>query len=212
MTSQEIIERFELYVDDTTELSTQEELDLLQKIYDKVCDETPWEILKTESSGTLSTSTTITLPADFNRLVANSNFTQNNWQNEANTSGRVVWLGTGSAASPYIVVDWSDRKRYISSNGFAYLDMANNQLVFTVPQSTGIAYSFDYLKTPTALTLGTSPIFPARFHHIFYHGMASEDMIIQLFDKARSYAGENNAKYLEWLGQMKMWNANLQNS
>ena len=46
MTAQEIIAAFELKVDDSTELSTSEELALLNRVYQLVCDERPWEILK----------------------------------------------------------------------------------------------------------------------------------------------------------------------
>lgn len=49
MLASEIIAKFELYVDDSTELSTQEELDLLNKVYQKVADDRPWEILKKRS-------------------------------------------------------------------------------------------------------------------------------------------------------------------
>ena len=64
MLTSELITKFELYVDDGTELSSQEELDLANKIYYSICNYRPWEWLKKTVTGTIS-SGTITLPTDF---------------------------------------------------------------------------------------------------------------------------------------------------
>jgi hypothetical protein len=65
----------------------------------------------------------------------------------------------------------------------------------TTPSST--TYQFDYVKIPTAITTATGPAFPSRFHDIIYLGMAVDDYAIQQFDKARSYANENQIKYIK---------------
>jgi hypothetical protein len=39
--------------------------------------------------------------------------------------------------------------------------------------------------------------------------MAVDDYAIQQFDKAKSYAGENQMKADDWLERMQIWNANL---
>jgi len=47
-TIEDIIKRFELYLDDTSELSTQEELELAQRVFDSICNSNDWEILKNQ--------------------------------------------------------------------------------------------------------------------------------------------------------------------
>ena len=65
-TIEDTIKRFELYLDDTSELSTQEELELAQRVFDSICNSNDWEILKKSASGVLSTSVPyIELPDDF---------------------------------------------------------------------------------------------------------------------------------------------------
>lgn len=207
MTATEIIAKFELYVDDTTELSSSEELALLNKIYFRVSSSRAWEILKKEATGTMTSTTTITLPSDFEYFVENYGYTDNQTSRNLNTKGQVVFVNN----NPFFIVNWSDRKQYENNNGVCYLDYRNSVIKFPVAQSASATYSFDYKYTPTALTLGTSPVFPERFHDIFYHAMAVDDMIIQLFDKARSYARENEIMYNSILADMAYWNANLQN-
>ena len=76
MTGAEIIQKFELQVDDLTELSSADELDLLNKVYKKVLGEKPYECTKKSGSGTLSTSVPyVTLPADFLFFVPNRDYT-----------------------------------------------------------------------------------------------------------------------------------------
>lgn len=209
MTASEIIAKFELYVDDTTELSSSEELDLFNKVYQRVCDDRPWEILKKEATGTMASTTTITMPSDFGFFVDNYSYTDNSISTQINARPVVVWITGSGAASPFQVVNWSDRKQYLNTNGVCYLDIASSLIRFPVAQSSGATYSLDYKAVPAVLAASESPIFPTRFHDIIYHGMCVDDMTIQLFDKARSYAGENQAQYNSYLKQMALWNANL---
>jgi len=204
MTGQEIISKFETYVDDTTELSSTDELSLLNKIYFKICDDRPWEFLKTEVTGSVS-GTEITLPSNFSYLVENFGFTNNSAYSDETSKPVYVFVNSNH----YKVINWSDRRRYENTTGVCYLDIVNSKIVF--PVSVSGTYSFDYIKVPTAITLSTSPIFPARYHDAIYHGMAVDDMIIQLFDRAKSYAVENEIKYRDYLADMALWNANLQN-
>lgn len=213
MTGAEIIAKFEQYVDDLTELSSTQELELLNKIYQKVCEDRPWEFCKKEKTGTMTSTTTIAFPSDFSHLLENYNYTDNGMSTETNSKPCVVFISSnsGSTYSPFKVVNWSDRRQYLNTNGVCYIDYASSVITFPYAQSSGALYNFDYKSVPTNLTTSTSPIFPARFQDILYHGMAVDDMIIQLFDKARSYAKENQAMYESYLKQMALWNSNLQN-
>lgn len=213
MTGAEIIAQFEQYVDDLTELSTTQELILLNKIYHKICDLRPWEFLKKEKTGTMTTTTTVAFPDDFSHLLENFNYTDNSISTEINSKPCVVFISSngGSAYSPFKVVNWSDRRQYVNTNGVCYIDYTASAITFPYAQSSGALYNFDYKSVPTNLTTSTSPVFPDRFQHAIYHGMAVDDMIIQLFDKARSYAKENQAAYKDYVDSMALWSASLQN-
>lgn len=208
MDAQDIITKFELFVDDMTELSTQEELDLLNKIYQRVCMYKPWEFLKKTASGTLSTTVPyVTLPDDFSFLLENNKWSDTNIGVPNTTPAKVVFIGTNF--TPYEIVNWSDRRQYRTNKNVAYLDLPNNRLVFPVQPTSADTYEFDYMSVPEPLIITDTPIIPARFVDILYHGMCAEDYIIQQSDKARSYQKENEAKYTDYLSQMNYWNANL---
>lgn len=205
MTATQIISKFELYVGDTTELSTSDELDLLDKVYQQICAERPWEFTKKEKTGTMDTTTSITLPSDFSYLPENLSYTDISITSNNNAKPVVVLVNS----SPFQVVNWSDRRQYQNTNNVCYLDIVNGKIMFPVAQAAGATYSFDYCFVPTKMGLSDSPIFPERFQSALYHGMAVDDMVIQLFDKARSYARENQLAYLNAVQQMAYWNANL---
>ena len=202
MLTSEIITKFEVYVDDGSELSPIEELDLANKIYQQVCSYRPWEFLKKTHSGVIVNGQII-LPGDFAYMSNNYQSTDSNVSQETVTSPKVIFIGTN--LTPYRLVNFSDRRQYANQN-VCYIDPSDSKIKFIVTP-TETTYEFDYIKVPTNLTVTTSPIFPARFHDIIVHGMASEDYMIQQFDKARSYANENQAKYTSILKDMGYANA-----
>lgn len=204
MTAQEIITLFELQVDDGTELSSTEELQLLNRLYQKVCADRPWEFTKKTYTGTQSTSVPyITLPSDFSYLTQNHNYTE-----QSQYAGRpVIFVGTNF--DPYKVVSWSDRRQYRNDSNVAYIDVVNSRLYFTIQPTTANAVEYDYHAVMPDLTLTQEPAFPDRFHPMLAFGMAAEDFVIQLSDKAKSYAGENQAKFDGYMQDLAFWNANL---
>lgn len=208
MTATEIIAMFELYVDDTTELSTAEELALLNRVYQQVCDDRPWEFLKKEGSGTMASTTTIAVPSDFGYFVENRGYTDNSTVPDYNAKPTGILI---NGTKWLQIIDWSTRRQYANQDGYAYYDARLGTITTTYAQPSGATYSFDYKYVPSDLTAGQSPVFPSRFHPMVAYAMAVDDMVIQLFDKARSYAAENNAKYVSYLARMAQWNANLQN-
>lgn len=210
MTGTQIITQFELQVNDITELSSAEELSIANRIYRFICNQKSWEWLKKSVSGTMSSDATsyyITPPADFGYICENGNYTDISRGDIVGTSSpRVIFIGT--AYEPYILVNFSDRRQYRNAVGYAYYDVVNNKIRFTgTPAST--TYEFDYIHVPDDLTTGTSPIFPARFHEVIVYGMAVEDSILQLSEKAKSYAPENQMKYNSYFADLALWNANL---
>lgn len=203
MTVQEIIKSFELYLDDGTELSDQEELDLFNKVYADIWTNYQWEVAKIAFNGVIS-GTTIDLPTDIAFICENAKYTdvsQNNY-GVGNASPKLVWIDN----SYYQLVNWSDRKQH-QNGGYCWIDWSTKKLTFSESKSGNV--SFDYVALPETLTLTDTPVFPSAYHPVFYHAMAVDDYMIQQFDKAKSYAPENQAKYQYWLDKMVMWNSNL---
>lgn len=189
----DIIKKFETYVDDSTELSSQDELDLLNKVYRDVWTDRPWEFAKKEYSNTIS-GTSKALPTDFAYICDTG---------DSFTPLKRVYVGN----SEYRVVNFSDRRTYQNRSGYCWVDMVNQLLVFSGSVSGTLTY--DYVFFPVDLTIVDTPLFPSTFHDVLYHLMAVDDYAIQQFDKARSYAPENQKKADYWLSKMAMWNANL---
>jgi hypothetical protein len=214
MNAQDIINKFETYTGDTTELSTQDELDLANKIYRKIQNDRPWEWLKKTATGTVS-GTTIAPPSDFAYFAENNQATDIAQETVNNASPKVIFISTTSGVyNPWQIVNFSDRRQFLNQQGYAWFDAGNNVITLAAaPNATDLSYEFDYIYTPPALTLTpspTSPIFPVQFHDIIFHGMALDDMIIQLFDRTHSYQQENQAAYDDLLSQLRYWNAQLQ--
>ena len=203
MTKLEIITKAQLYLDDTSELSTQEFSDLFDKMYRKVTRMGPWEGTKAEGTATTSTSVPyVALASDFLYLTANNNHTTSNFE-----AGMPV-VFRGANYDEYEVVSWSDRRQYRQSNK-AFIDFANSRLVFTVQPTVAESVEYDYHAQASVLTDGLSPWFPAEFHDAIYHYMVADDFSIQHSDKAKSYAKENWRDAEDIMADMKYWNAQL---
>lgn len=204
MTKSQTISAFELYMDDTSELSSDEVSTLYDKVYAKVWNDRPWEFAKVEYSGTTSVTVPyIALPTNFAYLVSNANKTENTYE----SSRPVVFVGT--AYEPYEVVSWSDRRQYKDKDGYCYIDVVNSRLYFTKQPDSAKAVEYDYCCGPIALALTDSPAWPTRFHDIIYHGMCIDSFIIQQSDKAKSYANEHRAAYDSYLSDMAYRNSQL---
>lgn len=212
MLASEAITQFELQVNDVTELSSSEELVILNRIYQRVCNDRPWAFLKTNTTGTLSGSGVdgyyITIPSDFAYFYENLNWTDNSYSTQINRTPKAIFIGSNRA--PYYIVNYDDRNQYLGSTGYAYVDWGNSKIYFTgTPVST--TYSMDYIKVPATLTSGATILIPDRFAPILVYGMSSENEIIQLSDKARSYQIENLDLYDQYLADLALWDARLRN-
>jgi hypothetical protein len=204
MTKLEIITKAQLYLDDTSELSTQEFSDLFDKFYNIFNSSHTWEGTKAEGTATTSTSVSyVALPSDFLYLTANHNHTDQSYE-----AGRPV-VFRGANYSPYYVVSWSDRRQYRDNEGYAYIDFPNSRLEFTKTPTIAEAVEFDYHAQQAALADGVEPWFPAEFHDWIYHRMVSDDQMIQQSPKSKSYANANRAAAEEILNNAKWWNSQL---
>ena len=191
LNGQTIVNKFHLFCGDQSELSTQDELDLLNKQYDDVLNSRVWNFLKKPTSGSISTdgvTAWITLPTDFRFFVENNEKTDNASTTYNNASQKVIFVGPDY--TPYQLVNWSDRRQFKNTSGYAYVDLANNKIVFT-SLPCDYTYEFDYIGNWDAIELNTYPIFPGDFHDMLYHAMCVDSNIINLVEKANSYAAEN---------------------
>lgn len=208
-TATELITKFELQVSDITELSTSEELIVMNRIYQRVCADRPWEFLKTNATGTMSSDATgyyITVPSDFAYFYENANYTDSSIGYPMPSAPKVIFIGTDY--SPYNIINYSDRMQYRNRVGYCYLSLGESKIRFCgTPVST--TYSMDYIKFPDTLTANSTPLIPTRFEDILIYGMATENDIIQVSDKAKSYAPENLDLYNAYLADMALWNSNL---
>lgn len=204
MTKAEIILKAQLYIDDTSELSTAEFSDLFDKMYNKINTSRTWEGTKKAFTGTTTAGIDyVALPTDFLYLTANHNYTDSSYE----AGFPVIFRGVNF--SPVQVVSWSDRRQYRNNNGYAYIDIGASRLYFAKAPTATEAIEYDYHGQKAALTDLDSPWFPLEFHDAIYHYMVSDDYMIQQSDKAKSYAKENRAAGDEIMERMEMWNANL---
>ena len=160
MTGQTIINKFHLYCGDQGELSTADELDLLNKCYDDVLNLMPWQFLKKSATGSIlsdANGSYIVPPTDFRYFIENHQKTDISDNTDNNASAKVIF--TGSNYTPYQVVNWSDRRQFRNGGNYCYYDVALGQIRF-LSAPVDSTYEFDYISNWPALTLTTSPLFP----------------------------------------------------
>jgi hypothetical protein len=211
LTALEIIQKFELQVGDVTELSSSEELSLLNTVYQKLCADRPWEFLKTNVTGSLSGTGDggmyITVPDNFGFFYDNGNYTENYGNSDTGFSQKVIFIGANF--TPYQVINYGDRRQYQGKSGYCYFDVGAGKIYFTgIPTET--TYSMDYIKIPALLLSTDYPIFAGQFHDVLVYAMATDNSIIQLSPKATSYAQENNVKYKDGLLDMQYYYSQFQ--
>lgn len=195
-----IIQSFELYTGNSLSISSSQELELAQKIYDEVLESFEPEFLKKTMAGTLPTTQDyITQPADFNRL----------------TEKRLMYVApdlSTQSGENYYVVPYEDRRTYINQTQYLYYDARQGRFVFTKQPIEAKEYEMDYIYVPPALDLVSSnPLFPIRYYPVIYHGMLINNDIIEMSEKARAYTQENSMMYNKWLADLQNWNAKQTN-
>lgn len=209
MIGSEIIAKFELYTDDTTELSSNEELALANDKHKLICQELPWEFLRVGVTINTGSDGKIDAPADFLHFM--HNYSEDQTQNLPDQS--VVYVGQ----TPYFIVPMGARNLYNGGNPSIYgnqnvcwYNPGSAKIEFQTSPGTGVACSFDYQKIPADFVAGTSPAgLPSTFHQMIIHAMLVDDEIIQKSEKARSNMKENEAMYQKMMTNLKHYNAKL---
>lgn len=209
MTKADTIILFELVVNDITELSSSEESQLYDRVYNRICNKQPWVFMRKTASGTIvqdSEGWYIDLPDDFAFFLENDQWTDNAISPQNNAAPKVVYVINGTTYNPLQIVNWTDRRKYVNNNSIAFADFGQQKLRFPA-QPVYLTYEFDYLGVPTTTPLNASPAMPSRFHEMIAYGMATENDVLQLSEKARSYQKENQALFDEYLLDLQYWNA-----
>jgi hypothetical protein len=110
----------------------------------------------------------------------------------------------------YLPVPFEEKYAYARSSGRYYIDWANEELYLlgsTIP--SGQLYIF-YKRFTPSISSGTSPVFPARFHHLlgFYvaayyqAGIDSDDIFARM-------SPENRLAALELQRAMEQWDSSI---
>ncbi len=198
LTGQQIIDRFELYTDDTTDLSSDEELILANDKLRLVYMEQPWEFLRRKKTGNVEGDGKITLPTDFDEFL--ENFTDDPAVGEAIM--KVVYVNR----SPYLVVPMGQRNANSFSN-ICWIDPSDGKINFAQSPGAGASYEYDYKTSPDDITVATSPKLPAEYHPMIVFSMLIDEEIIKKSEKARSSMQDNFVQYQRYLKNLKLRDA-----
>ncbi len=94
-------------------------------------------------------------------------------------------------------------------DGFVYIDIPNSRLVFTKQPTTAQSVTYDYKYIPDAILIGTSPIFPSRFHKMIAYRAAAQFNNLEQTDKNMSYQRENQLEYEKQMEKMRIYDSHL---
>ena len=197
LTGEQIIERFDLYPDDTTELSTDEELEVANDKLRLIYMEQSWEFLRRNKSGTIESDGKISTPIDFDE------FMENYAEDSDIPNMKVVYIGNGA---PYVVIPMGQRNARQYTNS-CWLDPADNKINFSQSPGSGTPYQFDYKTSPDDVTADTSPALPPEYHPMVVFLMLIDEEIIKKSEKARSNMQDNAVQYQTYLKNLKLRDA-----
>lgn len=200
LTGQQIIEKFETYTDDTTDLSSDEELILANDKLKLIYMEQPWEFLRRKKTGTVEVDGKITLATDFDEFM--ENFSDDPTYGEPVM--KVIFIG--SQKSPYLVVPMGQRNANNFSN-VCWIDPSDGKVNFSQNPGTGASYEFDYKLAPEDITINTSPKLPPEYHPMVVFSMLIDEEIIKKAEKARSSMQDNAVQYQRYMKNLKLRDA-----
>lgn len=157
MTAEELRDDLHFLVDDEN-LSSTQELSLINQAYDRIASMRPWNFLLSEDTTDTIVSGTVSyaLPTDF--LYGHED-------------GVVIYkTSTGEVMSRMKIVPYKDRMRYKNTGGYVTVDIKNNTLVFLassdVASFAGYVIHLTYYAQPEVLEAADSPVFNRAFHRL----------------------------------------------
>lgn len=203
MQPDDIIKQFEVYVDDLTELSTDEEYALLTKVLNSIYNDRSWEFLRKTASVTTTTARTAPLPADFVSVM--NNYSENPYN-------RIPEIAVAYVNGvPFKFIPKGNATQMAGGN-YVIVDIVNNTLEFLKDVGAGVTATFDYKYQPDAITSNLSPIaLPELGHRYLGQVMAIDDDIIQKTEKGRSNLQANSIARAQLLRDLAHYNARFIN-
>jgi hypothetical protein len=170
MTGQQLIDKFEFLVDDTTTDSTRV-LELINAGYKAICSRRVWNfLLSTDTSNTIASGTTsYSLPSDFLLPVALR-----------------VYDSTNDIYDDWAVVPFRNRRDHYNSTGYAVIDKKNSNVLLTADPADslfGDTIELDYTYLPADLATGTEPVLPDAFHSILAYEAAKNFFYAEQSDR-----------------------------
>ena len=193
LTGQDIIQRFELYTDDTTELSSDEELILANDKLRVVYMEQPWEFLRRTKTGTVESDGKISLPNGFDEFM--ENYSDDGYE----ATEKVIYVGR----APYKIVPMGQRNA-IGCGNICWIEPADGKITFLQSPGVGASYEYDYKTAPESIETDTSPALPPEYHPMVVFAMLIDEEIIKKCEKARSNMQDNAIQYQKYMKNLKL--------
>lgn len=197
-TGQNLVDKHKKLSGFTTDLSDDEILALLVEKYRIVLQDSLWEFLRKNATGTIASSE-ITPPADFEGRFMR-NWSEDWTLNEP--SDIVVLVGT----NPYLITPMGQRNA-THTNNFCWYDIVAGKIKFpSTANVNGQTYSFDYCYKPADFTLTTSPVMSDGSEEMLAYASVIEETPIQKSDGARDHRDQNLAIYSRYLNDLRRRN------
>lgn len=194
-TADQIIEKFELQVDDQSELSTTESFALLNKVLRKVYTMHSWAWLMKSASASVSNKEA-DLPSDYYYILES-------YDDNTGTPREMVHVtSNNSSYSRVIVIPQNARRNYSDNQSICWIDLVNDKIKFQTSDYDGQTVEFDYQHLPANVSTGEYPVGPKNLQDALPHLMAAEFDFQQQVEKGLSYAGENLQMYRDYLSDM----------
>lgn len=178
MTGQQIIDLFDVLTDGLSELSAANKLSLVNRKYKKLANERDWEDLRTTASVAIA-SGSFDLASDFKKFVPNEEGIRAEYKN-------VFYIAT----TPHPIVRMAERMKF---NNLSYYDpsLGSYGRVVTPAVLDGDTAIYDYFKSVSDLTTGTSPVFRNGDNHsVIAYMMAVEHYSIDQSENGRTKEGQ----------------------
>ncbi len=107
-------------------------------------------------------------------------------------------------------IPFEDRNGFRNSNGYYYIDFANDTFALTGTNTAGKTIRFFYVKTTPDIAAATSPLFPSRFHTILaFRAAAYIQAGPELEDIYSKMSPENRLQATLLERAMVQWDASL---
>lgn len=189
-----------MYTDDTTELSSDEEILLANDKLRVIYMEQTWEFLRKKASGVVGIDGMISVPSDFDELM--ENYSEDPGVSEP--LQKVVYIG--GSKMPYFVIPMGQRNANQASN-VCWYDPSSGKIAFATSPGSGTVFEFDYKSSPDDITVGTSPKLPADYHPMVVFLMLVDEEVIKKSEKARSNVDVNQAQFNRYMKNLKLRDA-----